>query len=54
MEYPLEVASLGLAKEYPKMQRVGNHGIFAKRRTPRGRAAGGTGGDCRLFGNIGN
>jgi hypothetical protein len=43
-----------VAKEYPRMQRAGNHGIFAKRRVPRGRAAGGTGGGCRLLGNIVN
>jgi len=54
MECPLEAARLGLAKEYPRMQRAGNHGIFAKRRVPRGTAAGGTGGGCRLLGNIGN
>ena len=33
---------------------AGNHGIFAQRRALRDRAAGGTGGDCRLLGNIGN
>jgi hypothetical protein len=54
MQCPLEEARLGLAKVYPRMQRTGNHGIFGKRRVPRGRAAGGTGGGCRLLGNIGN